>query len=77
MSEQKDKPIDPFESARRAGGICVNLDVHDVQAVRPGISPVRARALLEMHKATIAHAMLIAGRQVVFALLEGDHAGGT
>lgn len=73
MSEQ-DKPIDPFQAAKRRSGVHVSIDVHDVQAVRPDCGEVRARAFLEIHAAVIAHAMLIAGRDVLRELLEGDDA---
>lgn len=77
MSEEPDQPINPFLAAKRASGIYVSIDVHDVQAVCPDIGEARARAFIQLHKAVIAQAMLIAARQVLHQLLEGDHAGGT
>jgi hypothetical protein len=75
MSEPMDKPINPFDAAKRRSGVLVSLDVHDVQALRPDCGEARARAFLEIHAPVIAHAMLIAGRQVLRELLEGGDAG--
>jgi hypothetical protein len=76
MSDQPDKPINPFEAAKRRSGVHVSLDVHDVQAIRPDVGEARARAFLDIHAPVIAQAMLIAGRQVLSELLEGHRADG-
>jgi hypothetical protein len=74
MSEQPNKPINPFEAAKQVPGIHAKIDVHDVQKLRPDISEARARGFLLLHRHAIAHAMLLAGTQTIRALLENRDA---
>jgi len=74
VSDQQNRPTNPFEAAKRRSGVHVTLDIHDVQAERPEWDEARAQVFLERHAAMIAQSMLIAGSQIVRELLEDDDA---
>ena len=51
----------PFESARRIGGVTVHLRAEDLITARPGLRPQAAERLMDRHGGTLAAAMLGAG----------------
>ncbi len=67
-----DKPINPFEAAKKRTEITAALRIADVLALRPNWSEGRARMLLDRHAAAIANAMLIAGTFVLEQLVEDE-----
>ncbi len=71
MSDQSNKPINPFLSAQRRSGVHVSLEVGDVLALKPEWTEQQAKTFMDRHAAVIAHAMLTAGTFVMGEFLEG------
>lgn len=70
MTESNTPPINPFLAARKSTGVHASLEVHDVLALRPEWTELKASGFMDRHAAVIAHAMLRAGTDVIAQLLE-------
>jgi hypothetical protein len=65
-----DKPINPFEAARRRAGVQAVLEVRDVLGFRPDWSEQQAADFLRRYAGAIAGAMLEAGTNAIRQLVE-------
>lgn len=72
MSEQSDKPINPFEAAihRSRGDVVASIGIHNVQGFQKDWTRQRAEMFLRKHADVIAHAMLAAGAAAIAKLAE-------